>query len=247
MVDEQRRARAVTFDFGQTLAELDHEFLARRVLSLGGELDAAAARAGTVAAWHAYGQGKALGHARAWQAMMIELLRAGGVHKLRGDADAEYPEKVARLLWDAQPSQNLWRRPIAGMFELVKELSQRGVPIGIVSNSEGRLAELVEELGYSALFPVIVDSGRLGIDKPDPRIFEHAAGALGVPLAEIVHVGDAWEADVMGALGAGACAVWFSPTDDRALPAGVVSCSDAPALRGALAHFGLPRGPEEST
>ncbi len=241
------RARAVTFDFGQTLAELDHEFMARRVLSLGGELDATAARAGTVAAWHAYGLGKALGHAAAWQAMMVELLRAGGVHKLRGSADPDYPEKIARLLWDAQPTQNLWRKPIAGMFELVAELSARKVPIGIISNSEGRLAELVEELGYSALFPVIVDSGRVGIDKPDPRIFQHAAGLLGVPLAEIVHVGDAWEADVMGALHAGARAIWFSPTDDRALPPGVVSCTDPPSLASALAHFGLARGPQEST
>jgi len=239
--------RAVTFDFGQTLAELDHEFLARRVLSLGGELDPVAARAGTVAAWHAYGLGKALGHARAWQAMMVELLRAGGVHKLRGDADPDYPEKIARLLWDAQPTQNLWRKPIAGMFELVRELMASQVPVGIISNSEGRLAELVAELGHSALFPVIVDSGRVGIDKPDPRIFQHAAGLLSVPLAELVHVGDAWETDVMGALGAGARAVWFSPTDDRALPEGVVSCSDAPSLKSALLRFGLLRGPEEST
>jgi HAD superfamily hydrolase (TIGR01509 family) len=236
---ERGLLRAVSFDFGQTLAELDHEFLARRVLTFGAELDAEAARAGTVAAWHAYGAGKALGHARAWQLMMVELLRAGGVHKVRGGADPNYPEKIASLLWDAQPTQNLWRKPIAGMFELVAELSARGVPIGIISNSEGRLAELVLELGYAALFPVIVDSGRLGIDKPDPRIFQHAAGLLGVPLNELVHVGDAWEADVLGARAAGAEAVWFSPTDDRALPDKIVACKDAAALRVALQAFGF--------
>ena len=236
---ESARLRAVTFDFGQTLAELDHEFLARRVLSFGAELDPLAAHAGTVAAWHAYGTGKALGHARAWQLMMVELLRAGRVHKLRGDADPDYPEKIASLLWDAQPTQNLWRKPIAGMFELVAALSARGVPVGIISNSEGRLAELVDELGYRALFPVIVDSGRLGIDKPDARIFQHAADELGVALGELVHVGDAWEADVLGALAAGAHAVWFSPVDNRSLPDQVVACADAPALTRALRSFGL--------
>lgn len=242
-----KHLRAVSFDFGQTLAELDHEFLARRVLSLGGELDPEAARAGTVAAWHAYGTGKALGHARAWQAMMVELLRAGGVHKLRGDADPDYPEKIASLLWDAQPTQNLWRKPIAGMFELVAELAAHGVPVGIISNSEGRLAELVEELGQSALFPVIVDSGRLGIDKPDPRIFQHAAGLLGVSLSELVHVGDAWEADVMGARAAGAEAVWFSPTDARPLPEKVVTSTGAVELRAALRRFGFFDRAQEST
>jgi len=243
----QTRLRAVSFDFGQTLAELDHEFLARRVLTFGAELDPGAARAGTVAAWHAYGTGKALGHARAWQLMMVELLRAGGVHKLRGDADPDYPEKIASLLWDAQPTQNLWRKPIAGMFELVAELSASGIPVGIISNSEGRLAELVEELGQTALFPVIVDSGRLGIDKPDARIFQHAAGLLGVSLNELVHVGDAWEADVLGARAAGAEAVWFAPTDARALPEKVVACADALALRAALRGFGFLGGPQEGT
>lgn len=232
--------RAVTFDFGQTLAELDHEFMQRRVHGFGAELDVAAARAATVAAWHAYGTAKSLGHARAWQAMMLEFLRAGGVRKVRADsADPEYPEKIAQLLWDAQPTHNLWRKPIAGMFELVAELRAQGVPVGIISNSEGHLAELVEELGHHELFGVIVDSGRVGVDKPNPRIFELAAEALGVKLADIVHVGDAWEADVIGARAAGADAIWYAPTDDRALPEGVVACRNAAELRQALRNFGV--------
>lgn len=232
--------RAVSFDFGQTLAELDHDFLARRVLGFGGELDSQAAREATVVAWHAYGAAKSLGHARAWRAMILEFLRAGRVHKLRGEADPDYPEKLAQLLWDAQPEQNLWRRPIPGMFELALELSTRKIPIAIISNSEGRLAELVREMGHEALFPVIADSGRLGIDKPDARIFQHTAELLGVPLAELLHVGDAWEADVLGARAAGAQAIWFAPSDDRALPSGVVACRDASELGRALTNFGLP-------
>jgi FMN phosphatase YigB (HAD superfamily) len=121
----------------------------------------------------------------------------------------------------------------------VAELGASGVPVGIISNSEGRLAELVAELGKSALFHAIIDSGRVGVDKPDRRIFEHAAHALGVPLSDIVHVGDAWEADVIGALDAGAHAIWFAPTDGRALPAGVVACRNASELRQALQDFGI--------
>lgn len=231
--------KAVTFDFGQTLAELDHEFMARRVLTFGAEIDPTGSHSGTVAAWRAYGLAKALGHAQAWRAMMVEILRAGMVRKLRGDTEPDYAEKIAQLLWDAQPEQNLWRKPIAGMFELVASLRDRGVPVAIISNSEGRLAELVEELGHSALFPIVVDSGRLGIDKPDARIFQHTAERLNVEPSEIVHVGDAWEADVMGALGAGSKAIWYSPTDERPLPEGVVACRDARELERALGGFGL--------
>jgi len=232
--------RAVTFDFGQTLAELDHDFLMRRAHGFGAQLDPVASHAATVSAWHAYGAAKSLGHARAWQAMMLELLRAGGVHKIRADAaDPQYAEKIAQLLWDAQPTHNLWRKPIAGMFELCAELRAKQVPVGIISNSEGQLAELVEELGYGALFSVIIDSGRVGVDKPNPRIFQLAAEALSVPLAEIVHVGDAWEADVMGARAVGAQAIWYAPTDDRALPEGVFSCRNAGELRQALQGLGV--------
>jgi putative hydrolase of the HAD superfamily len=234
-----RRARAVTFDFGQTLAELDHEFLAQRAHDFGAELDPVAARAATVTAWSAYGAAKAHGHARAWQAMMLEVLRGAGVRPSSGVARADFAEAVAQSLWDAQPLKNLWRKPIPGMFELVSELAGKGVPVGIISNSEGRLAELVEELGKTSLFRSIVDSGRLGIDKPDRRIFEHSAQQLGVPLADIVHVGDAWEADVVGAREAGAQAIWFSPTDDRELLPGVVACRDAGETRRALKDFGI--------
>jgi putative hydrolase of the HAD superfamily len=172
--------------------------------------------------------------------MMLEFLRAGGVQPLHPPADPGFAEVIAQMLWDAQPLNNLWRKPIAGMFEVARDLAARGIPVGIISNSEGRLAELVEELGQSSPFTVIVDSGRLGIDKPDSRIFEHAAQALGTPLPEVVHVGDAWEADVIGARNAGAYAIWFAPTDDRALPDGVVACVGAAELRHALQkNFGL--------
>lgn len=236
-----RPPRAVTFDFGQTLAELDHDYLMRRAHSFGAELDPAHSYAATVSAWHAYGAAKALGHARAWQAMMLEILRGGGVRKIRAEAaDPKYAEKIAQQLWDAQPTHNLWRKPIAGMFELVAELREKQVPVGIISNSEGHLAELVEELGYGSLFSVVIDSGRVGVDKPNPRIFQLAADALAVNLSQIVHVGDAWEADVLGARAAGADAIWFTPTDDRELPAGVVACRDSGELRRALQDFGVP-------
>ncbi|HEY4105422.1 MAG TPA: HAD family hydrolase [Polyangiaceae bacterium] len=230
----------MTFDYGQTLAELDHDFLAERARSFGGELDAQAASAAGTVAWEAYGAAKSLGHAAAWMRMMLEFLRAGGLHATSGAVQAGFAEEMAQKLWAAQPSVNLWRRPIPGMFELVHELVARGIPVAIISNSEGRLAQLLAELGEEKSFRLIVDSGRLGIDKPDARIFEHTARALDLPLSEIVHVGDAFEADVMGAHRAGAQAVWFAPVDQRALPRGVVSARDAQELRQVLVQdFGL--------
>jgi HAD superfamily hydrolase (TIGR01509 family) len=223
--------RAVGFDFGQTLAELDYEFLTRRLSERGAAFDARKAAAGSNDAWHVYGVKKSEGHAQAWRAMMEIQLTCGGVS----------PERVIELaswLWQEQPRRNLWRRPIPGMIELVRELKQGGVAIAVISNSEGHLAELVAELGWTNDFDVVVDSGRVGIDKPDPRIFAHACAAVGVPPQDLLHVGDAWEADVQGARAASASAVWFDARHrERALPERVYGAADARELREVLARL----------
>jgi HAD superfamily hydrolase (TIGR01509 family) len=224
---------AVSFDFGQTLAELDYEFLQRRLAERGSSFDVVGGRAASVDAWQIYGLKKDEGHANAWRAMFEHILRGGGV---AGAAATE----LGAWLWAEQPRQNLWRRPILGMIELVRELGKSGVAVGIISNSEGHLAELVAELGWAADFQVVVDSGRVGLDKPDPRIFLHACEALRTPPSELVHVGDAWEADVKGALGIAASAVWFDARHrERELPARAYGASHAAELREVLARLGL--------
>ena len=53
-----------------------------------------------------------------------------------------------------------------------------------------------------------------------------------------MHVGDAWETDVRGALEVGAKAVWFAPTETRSLPEGVVVTRTADELRKLLREWG---------
>ena len=43
----------------------------------------------------------------------------------------------------------------------------------------------------------------------------------------------------MGARAAGAQAIWYAPTDDRALPEGVLACRNADELRLALRDLGV--------
>lgn len=226
---------ALSFDFGQTLAEFDHEMLARRMRERGAELDLTASIASFPAAMQVYGESKASGHERAWRAMMTALLVGGGVAP-------ELAPELAAWLWSEQPRKNLWRRPIPGMIELTRELRRAGLPVAIVSNSEGHLAELVAELDWSADFDLIVDSGRLGFAKPDPRIFLHACRELRVEPGELIHIGDAWHADVEGALGAGARAIWFEAGHRaRELPAGAYGAGSAAELREVLAGLGVLR------
>jgi putative hydrolase of the HAD superfamily len=235
MTGRDPSVRAVSFDFGQTLADFDHAFLARRVAERGAELDLERALADTPAAWAAYGAAKRRGAEgkEGWSAFMKRLLDQAVVPSAPALID-----DLVNWLWSEQPAKNLWRRPVPGMFELARDLAAARVLVAIVSNSEGRLAELVAEIEPDARFGVIADSGKLGFEKPDPRIFRFAAEQIGVEASDLVHVGDAWEADVRGALNVGARAVWFAPTETRSLPQGVVISQSAEDLRKLLRDWG---------
>lgn len=86
-------------------------------------------------------------------------------------------------------------------------LQARGLRLAVVSNFDGRLTRVCEELGIADCFDAIVMSGRAGYAKPDPRIFAVALARLGVRAAEAVHVGDRERDDFEGARAAGLRAV----------------------------------------
>jgi putative hydrolase of the HAD superfamily len=194
-------APVVTFDAGQTLIDLDLAFLARRLAERGVAIRRDALEAAAPAAWRRYDAlvDPAAGHP--WHELMATLLRGAGV------AEPAVRDLVD-WLWAEQPRANLWRAEIPGMVDLARELTARGVRVAVLSNSEGRLAELLAEIGIGDAFAAVIDSGRIGIEKPDRRIFDHALAALGATEPGI-HVGDSWPADIAGALGAGWRAIWF--------------------------------------
>jgi len=76
------------------------------------------------------------------------------------------------------------------------DLAAAGLSLGIVSNFEAWLDELLAALGVRDAFPVRVISGVEGIEKPDPRIFELAMSRAGVGPEGSVYVGDNPEFDV---------------------------------------------------
>jgi putative hydrolase of the HAD superfamily len=125
------------------------------------------------------------------------------------------------------------------MIDIVIELNRAGIPVGVVSNSEGRLAELARELGWLDYFNAFADSGKLGMEKPGRGIFDWTATQLNVPVERIVHVGDSYAADVEGALGAGLRAIWFRGDRARAIDPRMVVCADAAEVRAALAAWHL--------
>lgn len=81
--------------------------------------------------------------------------------------------------------------------------------LGIVSNFYGNLAAVCDELGLRSHLGVMVDSTDLGWTKPDPRLFQHALGALGVDAARAAFVGDSLSRDMAGARATGMAHIWL--------------------------------------
>jgi putative hydrolase of the HAD superfamily len=224
----------VTFDAGQTLVELDLDFLATRLGERDIAITSSALAAAAPRAWRRHDELVLAGHLHPWRAFMAALLAGAGI------ADTG---ELVEWLWREQPARNLWRKPIPDMIALARQLAASGVRVAVLSNSEGRLAELLAEVGIADAFVAVIDSGREGIAKPDPRIFARTLERIGGgDPAHAVHIGDSWSADVEGALAAGWNAVWFRGAAGRALPPRVARADDAAEVRESLGAFRRARG-----
>jgi putative hydrolase of the HAD superfamily len=112
----------------------------------------------------------------------------------------------------------VWSQPVPGSREGVVALAAAGHRLGVTSNSDGTVAELLLEHtwvqvgdGPGVVVEVITDSGIVGVAKPDPLLFAATIDALGLPPERILHVGDSVHYDVEGARACGLQAVHFDP------------------------------------
>lgn len=85
----------------------------------------------------------------------------------------------------------------------LRELSERGYRLGLISNFERWLEEMLVELEVGHVFDVAVISGIEGVEKPDASIYERALDKAGVDAGRAVHVGDSPGLDVAPARSVG--------------------------------------------
>jgi len=85
------------------------------------------------------------------------------------------------------------------VHKILSELQNREYIVGIISNISCRLPELLEQLEIASYFDFAIASDVFGASKPDPSIFEEALRIANVSASQAIHVGDSYEADVVGA------------------------------------------------
>ena len=120
-----------------------------------------------------------------------------------------------------------WAHVGLGAMDGLRAVAALGLPMGVVSNSDGSVEGDLRRLGVCYVrghsdgsepwapgvpMGVILDSAVVGVAKPDPAIFRIALDALGVPAdRSVLHVGDSLRYDVTGALAAGLQPVHMDP------------------------------------
>jgi putative hydrolase of the HAD superfamily len=171
-------------------------------------------------------------HRRAHYAAMAVKSAQGADERDWVDYDREYVRSVgvtngdlaeaAAVLGHARIAA-LWRWPIPDSVAALAALSADGTPLGVVSNASGQIESVLRRSRICQVGPgdavavrCVVDSHVVGVAKPDPRIFDHAAAHFsGIDRARVAYVGDSVTMDVTGALAAGLHPILLDPFDDH--------------------------------
>ena len=154
-----------------------------------------------------------------WHQYLLSYVTACG-------AAEEGSDLLATEIAQAVTGRSAWTHVGTGVMDGLRSVAALGLPLGVVSNSDGSVAAELCRLGVcyaqdgAAREPpaggvkvgVVVDSAVAGVAKPDPAIFGIALDALGLPAdGSVLHVGDSLRYDVAGAVAAGLQPVHMDP------------------------------------
>jgi len=137
-----------------------------------------------------------------------ELLRELGVDDPDAFIDAEHEAWL--------PAHQV----LASARALLEALRARGLKTGLVANAWPDPARVLradaERFGLAPYLDIQAWSDEVGARKPEPEIFLHALGGLGVEPDRAMYVGDRVDTDVQGAGAVGMStvqALWFTADD----------------------------------
>jgi HAD superfamily hydrolase (TIGR01509 family) len=104
---------------------------------------------------------------------------------------------------------------VAGARPLLEALASRGLRLAVVTNNVLREQQLkLARCGLAPFVEALVTSEEVGVQKPDPKIFQTALDRIGVSAPDATMVGDAWATDIEGARRAGVRPVWLNRFGD---------------------------------
>jgi putative hydrolase of the HAD superfamily len=117
------------------------------------------------------------------------------------------------------------------VLSTLQTLKQQKFILGLLTNLAKDVDSICDKLGLKPYLDFIVSSGEVGVDKPAPRFFLAALEKAGVEPQKVVHVGDQYQLDIVGARGVGISPILIDRYDLYS------EVSDCPRIRN-LAELG---------
>ena len=153
----------------------------------------------------------ALKHAKAWWKQEKKQGKIWNEHMTVKYADRILSYlKINGTMNLAKRVAELWReiaeyKAYDDVEPTILALRKEGYRLIVISNvsSVMNLSKFLSKVNLNSYFDLLVGSGSIGIEKPNRGIFLWASNSLRVDPSQIIHVGDDYEADYLGAIEAG--------------------------------------------
>lgn len=202
----------ISFDFFNTLVEIDSDVptisqeLSSRGYPCNSEIEAI---------WNSHGfDGQVTNNPKiidynTWRGQSLGLLcELCGVQK----------ERIETLVPELIDLDRKWTvKARSNIKNLISNLRDRSMSFCVLSNWDYPIEPYLEMAGLPTELKTIT-SAELGVRKPHPATFKAARDLLNITPDRHIHIGDSWNADVVGALRSGAWAIWVSNTEVDTLP-----------------------------
>jgi len=147
-----------------------------------------------------------------------------------GVADARTVERVVEWRRTYNRPTGVWSARDPQALEALALVRRSGARTAAISNSNGSALSMLTAVGLGPWLEFVIDSGEVGVEKPNPRIFELALERAGVAASDAAYIGDFYSIDVRGAGAAGLKPVLLDPGGFW----GVRDCAMAPDLLSAV-------------
>jgi putative hydrolase of the HAD superfamily len=116
-------------------------------------------------------------------------------------------EAAFELTVRADKIKHIWTATHPWIAQSLRRLKDLGYKMAVISNSDGRVDQILQDIDIRKFFEIVIDSFVVGVEKPDPQIFEIALQSLGWNRDETIYIGDIFFIDVWGANKAGLGAI----------------------------------------
>lgn len=201
--------RAIFFDAGNTLIRMDQDVIVGELARLGcrvtrPDFERAEWRA-RVRLDATFGPGTSTEHPDTGERYLRLILDELGVR------DRAVAEALSTWRRRYNAPMGLWTAMEPEADAALRLARERGLRAAVISNSNGTVADILSHLGLLEYLEFVIDSSKVGVEKPDPRIFHIALTQAGLAPHEAVYVGDFYSIDVLGARAAGLEGILMDP------------------------------------